>query len=88
MSFAITVTGHTGPKQVNTLKVAAACTTQSVVQSHWHMFVQGQIYISVQYKSVRQDPLWDSGVLGSSKGKEDNVPDGAVEGYENVIWGI
>lgn len=40
--------------------------------------MQGEIYVSVQYKPITQDPLWDSGVLGSSRGKEDQVPDGAV----------
>ena len=40
--------------------------------------LQGQIYVSVQYKPITQDPLWNCGVLGSSRGKEDKVPDGAV----------
>lgn len=40
--------------------------------------MQGEIYVSVQYKAITQDPLWNSGVLGSSRGKEDPVPDGAV----------
>ena len=40
--------------------------------------MQGKIYVSVQYKPISQDPLWNSGVLGSSRGKEDDVPDGAV----------
>lgn len=40
--------------------------------------MQGEIYVSVQYKPIFQDPLWNSGVLGSSRGKEDQVPDGAV----------
>ena len=39
---------------------------------------QGSIYLTIQYKPISQDPLWNSGVLGSSRGKEDNVPDGAV----------
>ena len=34
--------------------------------------------MTVQYKPISQDPLWNSGVLGSSRGKEDPVPDGAV----------
>lgn len=40
--------------------------------------VQGSIYVSVQYKPISKDPMWGSGVLGSSKGKEPEVPDGAV----------
>lgn len=40
--------------------------------------MQGSIYISVQYKPITKDPMWGSGVLGSSKGKEPEVPDGAV----------
>ena len=40
--------------------------------------MQGEIYVSVQYKPITQDPLWNCGVLGSSSGKEDQVPDGAV----------
>lgn len=43
-----------------------------------HACMQGEIYVSVQYKAITQDPLWNSGVLGSSRGKEDQVPDGAV----------
>ena len=39
---------------------------------------QGSIYLTIQYKPISQDPLWNSGVLGSSRGKEDDVPDGAV----------
>ena len=39
---------------------------------------QGSIYLTIQYKPISQDPLWNSGVLGSNRGKEDNVPDGAV----------
>ena len=40
--------------------------------------LQGSIYLTIQYKPISQDPLWNSGVLGSSRGKEDDVPDGAV----------
>lgn len=43
-----------------------------------HVWLQGEIYVTVQYKPISQDPLWNSGVLGSSRGKEDPVPDGAV----------
>ena len=43
-----------------------------------HILVQGSIYVSIQYKPVTQDPMWGSGVLGSSRDKEDDVPDGAV----------
>ena len=48
------------------------------VQARHGCDLQGQIYVVVQYKPVTQDPMWGSGVLGSSKGKEDNMPDGAV----------
>ncbi|KAL3162479.1 hypothetical protein ABBQ32_010140 [Trebouxia sp. C0010 RCD-2024] len=40
--------------------------------------LQGEIDISVEYKPISQDPLWNSGVLGSSRGKEARVPDGGV----------
>ena len=40
--------------------------------------LQGAIYLTIQYKPISEDPLWNSGVLGSSRGKEDKVPDGAV----------
>ncbi|KAL3153372.1 hypothetical protein ABBQ38_011712 [Trebouxia sp. C0009 RCD-2024] len=39
---------------------------------------QGQIHISVQFKPVNQDPSWGAGVLGSSRGMEEEVQDGEV----------